>query len=80
MKQAVLALPDPTKTTPENWMASCVITRYLVVALRVQDEFLAAGHLAFPQERRMAVRKRSALMAEEALAETLVGAPVQGAR
>ena len=26
MKQAGLDLPDPTKTAPENWMASCVIT------------------------------------------------------
>ena len=26
VKQAGLALPDPTKTAPENWTASCVIT------------------------------------------------------
>ena len=35
VKQAGLALPDPTQTAPENWSASCVITGHLVVALRV---------------------------------------------
>ena len=30
VKQAGLALPDPTKTTPENRMTSCVITGHLV--------------------------------------------------
>ena len=35
VKQAGLALPDPTQTYPENWMASCVITGQLVGALRV---------------------------------------------
>ena len=33
VKQAVLALHDPTKTAPENWMESCVITGHLVAAL-----------------------------------------------
>ena len=26
VKQAGLALPDPSQTAPENWTASCVIT------------------------------------------------------
>ena len=26
VKQAVLALPEPSQTAPENWTASCVIT------------------------------------------------------
>ena len=30
VKQAVLALPDTTKTSPENWMVSCVIIGHLV--------------------------------------------------
>ena len=34
MKQAGLALPDPTMTSPENWTASCVITGNIVTALR----------------------------------------------
>ena len=30
IKQAGLALPEPTQTAPENWTASCVITEDLV--------------------------------------------------
>ena len=37
LKQSVLALPDPMKTAPENWTASCVVTGHLVAALRCQD-------------------------------------------
>ena len=36
VKQAGLALLDSTKTAPENWKASCVITGHLVAALRGQ--------------------------------------------
>ena len=36
VKQAGLALPDPTQTDPEKWAASCVITGHLVAALRCQ--------------------------------------------
>ena len=36
VKQAGMALPDPTRTAPENWQASCVITGHLVSALRGQ--------------------------------------------
>ena len=36
VKQAGLALPEPTQTAPENWTASCVIIGYLVAALRGQ--------------------------------------------
>ena len=38
VKQAGLALHDPTQTDPENWKASCVITGHLVAALRRQAE------------------------------------------
>ena len=34
VKQAGLVLPDPTKTAPENWMTSYVITGHLVAVLR----------------------------------------------
>ena len=34
IKQAGLALPNPTQTAPENWTVSCVITGHLVAALR----------------------------------------------
>ena len=79
VKQAGLALPDPTKTAHENWTASCVITGHLVEALRGQEEFRAAEHFNFLQEVRTVVRKRSVLMSEEALVEALSGAAVQGA-
>ena len=80
LKHAVLDLPDTTKTAHENWMDSCVITGHLVTALRGQEEFWTADHSACLQEGRTAVRKRSALLAEEALAKTLVGDLVQDAR
>ena len=79
-KQAGLSLPDPTLTAPENWTASCVITGHLVAALRGQVEFRTADHSAFIREGRTSVRKRNAQQADEALAATISGAPVQGAR
>ena len=36
VKQAGMALPDPTQTAPVNWQESCVITGHLVSALRGQ--------------------------------------------
>ena len=47
VKQAGLALPDPTHTAPENWTASCVITGHLVAALRGQVEFRKADNSTF---------------------------------
>ena len=44
VKQAGLALSDPSQTAPENWTASYVITEHLVVALRGQVEFQTADH------------------------------------
>ena len=46
MKQAGLSLPDPVQTAPENWIASCVITGHLVVALRGQMVLRTADHSA----------------------------------
>ena len=56
VKQAVLALPDPTQTAPENWTASCVITGHLVASLRGQVEFQTADHLACLREGRTEVQ------------------------
>ena len=47
MKQADLALPDPKKTAPENWTASCFVTGHLVASLRGQEEFWTADHSAY---------------------------------
>ena len=46
VKQAGLALPDPTLTAPENWTASCVIIGHVVAPLRGQLEFRTEHHLA----------------------------------
>ena len=80
IKQAGLALPDPTQTASENWTASCVITVHLVAALRGQVEFRTADHSACLREGRTAVQRRGQRQAEEALAETLEGDPFQHAR
>ena len=79
VKQAVLSLPDPTQTAPENWTASCFITRHLVTAIRGQVEFRTADHMAFLHKGQTAVRRRGQQRAEEALAATLEGDPVQRA-
>ena len=57
VKQAGLALPDPTQMAPENWKASCVITGHLVAALRVQVEFRTVDHWACLREVRTDVRR-----------------------
>ena len=44
VKQAGLALPDPSQMAPENWTASCVITGHLVAALRGQVELRTVDH------------------------------------
>ena len=80
MKQAGLTLPDLKKTAPEKWTASFVITRNLAAVLRDLEELVMAYHTACLQEGRTEVRNQSALRADEALAETLEGDPVQGAQ
>ena len=44
MKQAGLYIPEPKKTAPKDWTASCVITIHLVTELRGQEEFRTAEH------------------------------------
>ena len=73
-------LLEPTKTAPENWRASCVITGHLLAALRGQMEFRTADHLACIKEGRKVVWWRSAQKARESLAVTFTWYPVQGAR
>ena len=55
VKQARMALPDPTRTSPENWQASCVITGHLVSVLRGQVPFRTADHAACLRDGRAAV-------------------------
>ena len=80
VKQAGLALPDPSQTAPENWKVSCFITGHLVAALRGQIEFRTADHSACLRESLTAVRGRGQIRAEEALTAALEGAPVLHAR
>ena len=75
-KQAVLALPDPSQTAPENWTASCVITGHLVAALRGQVDFQTADNSACLWEGRIEVRRRGQRQVEEALVAALEGALV----
>ena len=78
VKQAGLALLEPTLTAPENWTKSCVITGQLVAELSGHVEFRTADHSACLQEVWMAVRWRSTQWAEGSLAATISGALVQG--
>ena len=79
-KQAGLALPEPSQTSPENWTEYCVITGHLVAALRGQVEFRTSDHSACLREGRTAVRRRGQRQAEEALTAALEGAPFLHAR
>ena len=73
VKQAGLALPNPSQTAPENWTASCVITGHLVASLMGQVEFRTADHSACLREGWTAVRRRGQIRAEEALTTALEG-------
>ena len=75
VKQAGLALPDPTRTSPDNWQASCVILGYLVSALRGQVTFRTADHAACLRDERVAVRKKSVEKAMASLEATITGEP-----
>ena len=57
VKQAELALPDPSQTAPEKWTAPCVITGHLVAALRGLVEFRTEDHLSCLREGRTAVKR-----------------------
>ena len=50
VKQAGLAISDPSQMAPENWKASCVITGHLVTALMGQVEFRTVDHSSCLQE------------------------------
>ena len=76
VKQAVMALSDPSQTAPENCTASCVITGHLVAALKGHVEFWTADHSAWLREGRTAVRRHGQIQAEEALTSPLEGDPV----
>ena len=75
VKQAGMALPDPTQTAPDNWKASCVITGHLLSALRGQVPFRTADHAACLRDGRAAVRRKSLAKAMASLETTIARAP-----
>ena len=75
VKQAGMTLPDPTRTAPENYQASCVITGHLVSALRGQVPFRTADHTACLWDGRAAVCRKSVAKAMASLEMTISGAP-----
>ena len=75
VKQVGIGLPDPTRTTPDNWQASCVITGHLVSALRGQVTFRTSDHAACLWDGRAAVRQKSVAKAMASLQEFIAGAP-----
>ena len=75
VKQAGLALPDLTRTAPDNWQADCVIIAHLVSALRGQVPFRTADHAACLWDGRAAVRRKSVAKAMTSLEATIAGSP-----
>ena len=67
MNQAGLALPDPTRTAPDNWQASCAIKGHIVSALRGQVTFRTADHAACLRDGRAAVRRQNVAKAMASL-------------
>ena len=80
VKQAGMALPDPTRTASENWQASCVITGHLVSALRGQVPFRTADHAACLCDGRAAVRRQNVAKAMVSLETSIARAPVEVTR
>ena len=77
MKQERLSLPDPTKTAPENWTVSCVITGHTVEEIRCKEELQTPDHAVILKEGWGDVQNSNAMRSEAALEETLAGAPAQ---
>ena len=77
VKHAGLDLPDLTNTSPDKLMASCFITGHVFAELRVQEVFRTADYVVYLREGRVDVRKWNAQCSEEAMNDTLAGAPVQ---
>ena len=75
VKQAGLALPDPTRTAPDNWQASCVIKGHLVSELRGQVTLRTADHAACLRDGREEVRRKSVTKAMASLEATIARAP-----
>ena len=67
LKQAGIALPDPTKTAGAKWTAYRVITGNLVIALRGTAEFRLGEHTLLMGEGREEIRRQHVEAEEKAL-------------
>ena len=69
VKQAEIALPDPTRAAEVNWAASCVITGHLFAELHGTAEFRSGDHALLMGEGREEIQRRHAEEAETTLGE-----------
>ena len=69
VKQAGIALPNPTGTMGANWTASCVITGHLAMALHGTKDFRSVNHALLMGEGREEIRQRHTEEAETSLGE-----------
>ena len=69
VKQAGIFLPVPTRTVGANWTESCVITGYLITAIRGTAKFRSGDHDLLMREGRKDIYQRHAEEAETALGE-----------
>ena len=44
VKQAGIALPNPTQTSGLNWTSSCVLTGHIIATLHGEVEFRSGDH------------------------------------
>ena len=77
VKQAMIALPEPTQTLRAKWMASCVITGHLVSALCGTAEFWSGNHAFFMIEVRDDIRWKHAEYTETSLGEARASASTE---
>ena len=79
VKQAGIALIDPTHTCGSNRTASYVITGYLVAALFQNAYFWSGDHAILMGEGRDEIRRRHAKAADMVLTETRAAASTEDA-
>ena len=71
---------DPTRSAPENWTASYVVTIHLVVALQGHTDFRTVVHYMLLKEGRADILFRAFLNANQALVDDMGTLMAHGAR
>ena len=69
VKQAGIALPNPTQTAGAKWTSSCIIIGHLAAELRGTSKFGSGDHSLLMGEGREEIRMRHEEAAETALGE-----------